>query len=199
MKNQAILEKYVSFFASTVKDEYGEVVVFGSPVDQSKKPIIRKIRLGENLEQRLLSSIEDISSTKNFNVYISDSIIRPGTRTTSRGKNEDITGVVFLGVDCDFDKSNQDLSKLPKVLPEPSFVINTSGSNYQLHYFLTKPERDIARVERLQKSLVDLSESDEGAKGVNRLWRLPGLLNYPTPKKINQGRSSKPFPIGLLQ
>lgn len=66
------------------------------------------------------------------------------------------------------------------VLP-PSVLVETSPGNYQAWYFLTTPETDPAKADRLIKGMIEngltADATDPGMKGVTRYGRLPVGIN----------------------
>lgn len=64
---------------------------------------------------------------------------------------------------------------------EPTCLVETSPGNFQAWYFLTEPERNRGRAERLIKGMIasglTADGSDPGMNGVTRYGRLPAGIN----------------------
>lgn len=62
---------------------------------------------------------------------------------------------------------------------QPTYKIETSPGNEQWWYFLSEPERDMARFDGLIRAFISgkLLGADPGMSGVTRVGRLPGHLN----------------------
>lgn len=62
---------------------------------------------------------------------------------------------------------------------QPTWKIETSPGNEQWWYFLSEPERDMARFDGLIRAFIagKLLGADPGMSGVTRVGRLPGYLN----------------------
>ena len=77
-------------------------------------------------------------------------------------------------------------TKVPfdKLLLEPTCLVETSPGNFQAWYFLTEPEHDRGRAERLIKGMIasglTADGSDPGMNGVTRYGRLPVGVNGKT-------------------
>jgi hypothetical protein len=61
-------------------------------------------------------------------------------------------------------------------LPAPHYILETSPGNHQWGYCL-KPS-DPKRAEALIRALAEAGFTDRGATGANRLFRVPGSINY---------------------
>ena len=82
-----------------------------------------------------------------------------------------------------------DLSKI--TLP-PSALIETSPGNYQAHYIISDEDTfNKEKCERLINGLADLGITDGGAKGVNRLMRLPVGSNTKSKYRQSNGEAFK--------
>lgn len=74
-------------------------------------------------------------------------------------------------------------TKVPnsRVTLKPSVMVETSPGNYQAWYFLTIPEPDAAKADRLIKGMIEngltADATDPGMRGVTRYGRLPVGIN----------------------
>lgn len=93
--------------------------------------------------------------------------------------------------------------KLPieqvNLLPQPSWILETSAGSEQWGYILTEPCTGRARVENLLDGLVERGLApdgkDPGMKGVTRYVRLPNGINNKANKLVN----GQPFKCRLLR
>jgi putative DNA primase/helicase len=109
---------------------------------------------------------------------------------TKRGKNQrartaDVTsaGCLFGEFDAkDFGNDKQACLKHIEGLPLPPSVIIDSGGGYHCFWLLDQPfvirnEEDRKRIDRVQKAWVAFVHSDDGAKDLARILRVPGTMN----------------------
>lgn len=74
-------------------------------------------------------------------------------------------------------------TKVPdgRIVLKPSAMVETSPGNYQAWYFLTIPEPDAAKADRLIKGMIEngltADATDPGMRGVTRYGRLPVGIN----------------------
>jgi hypothetical protein len=117
----------------------------------------------------------------------------------SKPKKTDIAVVTFLHVDADpADDESPDQFKariMPRIesfRPQPTFIIDT-GNGIQLLWGLEQPvELDgpgvIADIEARNHALAEKFGANPSTRNVDRLFRCPGTINYPTAKKRKLGR-----------
>ena len=97
------------------------------------------------------------------------------TPTTSKKRKQDCTAVSGLMLD-DLGTKAAPLSRLDAC--PPTFVIETSVGNYQAGYLFDQPQTDFARMDAINKSMIDAGLCDAGADGVTSRWgRLPAASN----------------------
>jgi hypothetical protein len=173
---------------------YGQDLSTGREIEKK----IKQFPIQDSAADEILDYIGQIEQDQNRNIYICDSIMRKGLDPQSRGKKSDIVAGLFVGVDWDLDKLKESFDpKYPTEIPEPSYVIQSSPKNMQLIYVFEEVDDQVDRYESIQEKLCDIVDADKGARGIGRLWRIPGLLNWPNKKKVQEGRAEAPFETSL--
>ena len=134
------------------------------------------------------------------NVYFS--VNSPGRRLSKKATREDIYVVPWLHADIDAragEPLDQEIERIRLLLTErcptlPPTVIIFSGGGYQAFWKLQEPietgghleaAEDVARYNR---QLVNALDGDITCPNADRIMRLPGTTNFPTPKKRARGR-----------
>lgn len=144
--------------------------------------VIRNHLSGETIQR--LASAEKIASpefqawlrhknARGADIYISQNSFRSDARTRSKVDVDQIRHVYL-----DLDENGQDaLIKIREsaVVPEPSFVINTSPHKYQVIWKVA--DISPAEAEALQKAMVVEFGADRAATDSTRVLRLPGFQN----------------------
>jgi len=64
----------------------------------------------------------------------------------------------------------------PPIKVEPSWILETSPGNFQWGYIID-PTEELSRFSALMDTMADAMYTDGGAKGFNRLMRIPGSVN----------------------
>jgi len=100
-------------------------------------------------------------------------------------KKLDIEWVTHVWVDVDVPEAST-LKALQNHSPKPSCII-FSGGGYQAFWALDTPMQDIARAERINKTLASNLGGDS-CHSVDHLMRLPGTINVPNANKLSKGR-----------
>lgn len=135
---------------------------------------------------------EDIGEMRAFissrngraNLYVHVNPLKDG-RQDVKATKDDVPFASWAHVDID------DLDALDRVtsfLPPPTVVV-CSGGGYNLYWALVRQFDDVARVERINRWLVQQLDGDPAATDVSRILRLPGTLNLPTKVKRERGRT----------
>ena len=112
-------------------------------------------------------------NARGADVYISQNAFRPDARTRSK-----IAVAKIRHVYLDLDKNAEDaLTKIggSSLVPEPSFVINTSPHKYQVIWKVADMAPNEA--EALQKAMVTEFGGDPAATDSSRVLRLPDFQN----------------------
>jgi hypothetical protein len=94
------------------------------------------------------------------------------------------------------DDDNKDGQSASRVWPiKPTFIVQTSPGKFQVYWCVTgkwlADEKGRAEFEGVIERLVAEHHSDKGAKGINRMLRVPGSLHLKDP--------SKPFIVRLVK
>ncbi len=110
---------------------------------------------------------------------------------TTKSTKADIISARLAHVDIDppkdgapFDKAGVVSTLLSCVTP-PSIIVDT-GNGVQPLWLLTESSEDFDRVEAINKSIASHSGGDN-CHNIDRLLRLPGVVNYPNKKKRERG------------
>jgi hypothetical protein len=109
------------------------------------------------------------------NAYVTVGAFGRATDGTYRRRTETFTGGLALMVDDVGTK----VDRAAVEAMQPTWKIETSPGNEQWWYFLSAPERDVARFDGLIRAFIagKLLGADPGMSGVTRVGRLPGHLN----------------------
>lgn len=130
-----------------------------------------------------------------FGVYFSINTIRAGV--TTKPTKDDIVAIRYAHVDIDPPASgpwDKDAVFADVLSQNPSKVID-SGNGIQALWALV-PGCTVDQVEQINKGLIQRFNADKGTWNADRVFRVPGTINWPNPKKISLGR--KPTPTALL-
>lgn len=129
------------------------------------------------------------------NVYAPLVVMRPSLPEGLKGGEADIVAV--LGIVADFD--DDDAKNWKERLPfEPDYVYETSAGRFQAAYLFKKP-LCVAEVKNLGIRLKSFSCCDHGTADMSHIWRLPDTKNYPSQKKLNEGRSPEPQTVKVVK
>src|SRR2546426_3933306 len=119
----------------------------------------------------MVEAIQAHTNTPGANVYSGLHLMRPNLPRGQRGKESDIVAVLGLVADMD-----SDTGKIGEMPVEPSYVVETSPSNYQAAILLDKPMAP-ADAKRLAKALQRATGADFGTGDITHIWRIAGTLN----------------------
>lgn len=141
----------------------------------------------------LISWIE--SRNGRCNLYFTVNTPRPGVRTTPL--RDDIVLINALHLDVDLPKntppSEEEFAKLlvriRTISPEPTAII-FSGGGYQCFWLFDTPLPATRYVDQIEGLIAALEKKipADNCHNANRLMRLPGTLNLPSPTKVARGR-----------
>lgn len=124
------------------------------------------------------------------NIYWTINVIREGQNRKPR--KIDIIAVRFAQSDIDPPKDGSEWSlqkELVKILEfQPSLVI-ASGNGLQALFRLEAPIGDSAAIEAINRTIIARTGGDVACSNVDRLFRVPGTINYPNARKRAYGRA----------
>jgi Primase C terminal 2 (PriCT-2)/Family of unknown function (DUF5906)/RepB DNA-primase from phage plasmid len=103
-----------------------------------------------------------------------------------KGAERDLIRVLALVADQDNDKGVA--GALP--LPAP-YMVESSSGNFQSVYPLSRA-LTLAEGKPIGQALANALGGDSGPGDMSHVWRVPGLLNWPTQSKLKRGRSPMP-------
>ncbi len=122
------------------------------------------------LDDKFISYLRYLNN--DFDIYIKPSVDYPNK---------------LLSLD-DVDK--QTIDKMISKGYQPCLVVETSPHNYQVHLKMPSVVDDDIK-DKMQRLLINHYETDKGATGLNRLWRLGGFTNKKD--KHKDARGYQPF------
>lgn len=131
------------------------------------------------------------------NIYFSVNPIKDGL-DIKKAKKKDLALLRYLHIDLDPEASKpleeerkRILEKLTSFVPEPTVIID-SGGGYQGFWKLDSPiaVETVEEVEDLEGYNIQLALilGGDACHNLDRIMRLPGTINIPTPIKIKKGR-----------
>ena len=137
-----------------------------------------------------------VALSGSHNVYTRLSLVRADIKGTSTGKLEDLTCVLGLTLESDFDK-NEIAQPIPGYDPDIIVESNSETHNRHLHYLFETPQSpEVAR--ELARLNYSRCGGDSGGGDCVHLWRVPGTFNHPNKAKLKRGRSPEPTLVTLL-
>ena len=129
----------------------------------------------------------DAAAAAKLNLYWSPNPVR--SHINKKPAKADIAAMRYAHLDVD-DPSDETLARL-REYPLPPTTIVFSGGGYNAYWKLAKPVLANGNLEILEaankKLIVDLG-GDVGTHNLDRILRLPGTTNFPSPTKIKRGR-----------
>lgn len=154
---------------------------------------IRHFKIGEY--EAMAACAERWSKEPRRNVYAPLVVMSHDLKNGLKGGEEDIVAV--LGIVADFD--DEDAKDWKKRLPcEPDYVYETSKGRFQAAYLFERP-LTLAEAKSLGIRLKAFSGCDHGTADMSHIWRLPDTKNYPSQKKLNEGRSPEPQTVKIVK
>ena len=155
-----------------------------------EKPGVQTFRFAVGDHEGMVRVALDQARRPWTNVFFSSYVARSGG--TGRGGREDVVAVLLLGVDQDADTGRS--GRLPP-LPA-SMIIRTSSKphiNRQTFFAFDPAHRpSVDEADKLGRRLRAFCQADSGTGDINRMFRVPGTPNWPTPTKLKRGRPLEP-------
>jgi hypothetical protein len=122
---------------------------------------------------------------KGLNPYLAPALMRPDL-SGGRGGADDV--IATLALCTDHDGGDWSPDKVRACLPiEPHAMVETSPGSFQSWYFLDTPAAP-ADAAPIIRALANLAGGDMACKNLDRLYRMPGMMNLPNGKKRKNGR-----------
>ena len=160
--------------------------------DENGKPLISGFAVGA--AEKMTDAIMAYEG-RQVNVYVGLQVMRPDLERGKRGREEDIVALIGLVADFDHGSGEEGVAKMIADKLVPSYVIESSPGNAQAALIFDTPvtSRDVAKqlAEQFRKAT---PLSDDCAKDITHVFRVPGTLNFPNISKIKAGRSPIPAP-----
>ena len=144
------------------------------------EPVLRKFVRTRNVDERR-------------NVYYTiNPVCRPVTKKPTKA---DISGGEFLQVDADPDDRESSeafkarfLPTLRAFTPAASFIVD-SGNGINALWRQPQLVDDVFAIENANKALLQAFGAPKGTHNIDRLFRVPGTINWPNAKKRKHGRT----------
>jgi hypothetical protein len=131
-----------------------------------------------------------LSQQRHRNVYAPLCVMRSNLERGKKGSEADIVEGGVMAIVVDFDDA--DAHRWRERLPLPAdYVLKTSQSRWQAFYLFDRG-MSFAEVKPIGLRLREYTKTDSCGLDLCHVWRIPGLLNWPTAKKIREGRSPDP-------
>lgn len=152
-------------------------------IDPSNGKIISRKFAADQFGQ-LLTWIKEVNNRR-LNIYFSVNELTPNF-CGKKAKKTDVININALHVDVDvLDAST--LNSIKNFEPRPSLII-CSGGGYQAFWLLEGPTLEFERVEAINKSIASKLGGDN-CHNIDRIMRVAGTINWPSPSKIAAGRT----------
>jgi hypothetical protein len=144
---------------------------------------------------RMVEQIELLSRERHRNVYVPLAVFDPNLSLGKKGGEQQI--VASLGLVADFDDAAA--ANYAGRMPVPaSYVIETSRGRFQAFILFDKPVEP-TKAKQVARLLKDRTNCDHGTSDISHVWRVPGTLNWPNKRKVDQGRSAAPQMVEVVQ
>lgn len=148
-----------------------------------------------DVTEEIIKNIQHSSSHLHRNIYMPLVLMRQGLPAGKKGCEQDIYAA--LGLVADFDDSNAWNWK-NRIPSQPSYVLETSPGRFQVG-FLFDTAVAPAKAKELAVTLKKYCDCDHGTADISHVWRIPGTLNWPNRKKVEEGRSTEPFVVRYIE
>lgn len=173
------------------------VLITAIPLGTNPK-LIGELFTPENLEDKGRAFIERYNGT--CNMYFGVNPLKSSITKVTKSSKDQIASMDWLHIDLDPDATDEEgrekerkniLAKLEAFTPSPTVILD-SGGGYQAFWKLEQPliinnKDDIINHEAYNQQLSILLGGDH-CHNIDRIMRLPGTVNLPTPTKVKKGR-----------
>jgi hypothetical protein len=162
---------------------------YGENPDTGRKTSSRVEQFAIGDVTSMVDAIMALEHEPHLNVYAPWAVLRPDLARGKRGELNDI--VCTLAFVADMDADTGKAGELPFLAP---YVVESSPGNFQPVYPLARalPPGDAAPI---AKALQRATGTDHGTGDVAHVWRVPGTLNWPNKRKLEDGRPREPQPV----
>ena len=137
----------------------------------------------------IFRATETLAKVPGANCYIGISLMTAGLNISQKGKEADVLGV--LAAVTDWDRKNDPATRDDRLPWAPMAEVETSPGNFQCWYFFDRPY-SVAEAKPVLTALAGCTKSDS-THSCDHVFRVPGTLNWPSQRKIAQGRSPVPW------
>jgi hypothetical protein len=168
---------------------YGQDPITGQDI----RPKVLHFNIGEI--DLMVNQIELLSRDQHRNVYVPTAVFDSNLPPGLKGREAQIVGV--LGLVADFD--DNDASNYHARMPVPAnYALETSSGRFQSFVLFEKPAEP-TETKRLAQRLKAYAGCDHGTTDISHVWRVPGVLNWPNKKKVDEGRNSSPQLVRVVR
>lgn len=112
-------------------------------------------------------------------IYLSSGSFQAGVTKRDNSRLSGVWSIVLDDVGTHPSKSKVPWCMVAALGLTPSVIVRTSPDNHQVYFFLQSPERDLARVSWLLRSLAAKGLMDPGSARLSQFFRLPGVSTKP--------------------
>ncbi len=147
----------------------------------------------------IVTKIEKWAKDKHRNIYmpLATFVDKPDVPLglSSKGSEKNIEKT--FGLVCDFD--DEDSADYATRLPlPPDVILETSPGNFQTFYLFDKG-LNFSEAKPIAQKLHKYTKCCHASVDLCHVWRVPGLLNWPTKSKISSGRSPDPVLVRVVK
>lgn len=156
---------------------------------ETLKPKHRSFKISGH--KAMAQTVIEWSREQHRNVYTSLAVFHENLGNR-KGAEKDIVGILGVALDCD------DVSYDNRLPFKHDYVIESSQERYQSFYFYNK-QINFVTGKPVAEASTDYAEVDSCSKDLCHVYRIPGTLNWPNKKKVDQGRLPNPQPVKLVK
>lgn len=157
------------------------------------KPAVEHFRIGD--VAGMVNAISRLARERHRNVYMPLAVMRADLPARGKGTEADIIGVLGLVADFDDPAAADYARRLPVTAP---YVLETSAGRFQAFLPFDQPV-PLADAKPVALALKEAAGCDHCTVDMTHVWRVPGVRNWPTKRKVNTGRSTEPQPVQVVE
>lgn len=195
--NDRGIRGHIEMLHSLADSTDGKLIVasYGQDPDTGENihPKVHHFQIGD--VERMVAIIEQLTKDKHRNIYIPLAVMRSDLPQGKKGSEADVVAV--LGLVCDFD--DDDAAAFDERLPvDANYVLKTSPGRFQAFLFFDEP-LSLSEAKPLAERLQKATDCDYGTADISHVWRVPGTLNWPNAKKVDEGRPTRPVDVRVVE
>ena len=137
---------------------------------------------------------------RQVNIHVGLQVMRPDLERGKRGREEDIVALIGLVADFDHGSGEEGVAKMIADKLVPSYVIKIIAGQCASGLDLRHAGHVKGCSETARRAVQEATPlSDDCAKDITHVFRVPGTLNFPNISKIKAGRSPIPAPVRITK